>query len=169
MKMIETERLQLKLISTDDASFILELYNTPTFIHHIGDKNIRSIEDAENYIKEKFIPQAEKHHFGNYVIIRKEDQKSIGAVGIYVREGMEIPDIGFAFLPEFVKKGYAYESASKLISVAFNEFNLKKISAFTTKDNISSQNLIQKIGLKYQETKVLPGFEEEMRYYLLEK
>ena len=82
---------------------------------------------------------------------------------------MEIPDIGFAFLPEFVKKGYAYESASKLISVAFNEFNLKKISAFTTEDNFSSQNLIQKIGLKYQETKVLPGFEEEMRYYLLEK
>ena len=165
----ETERLTLNPMSIDDAELIFELYNSPNFIKYIGDRNIKTLEDAEDYIKNKFLPQIERLGYGNYLITRKEDGKKIGGVGIFERDGLEVHDIGFSFLPEFEGKGYGFESASKLLEIGFKEFGLKKISAITTKENISSQKLIEKLGLKFQKTVRLPDDEEELLYYEMEK
>lgn len=164
-KRLETERLILNLVKIEDAAFILELYNSPNFIKFIGDRNLRTVDDAENYIKEKFLPHVEKHGFGSFVIIRKSDNKKIGNIGIYVRDGLDAPDIGFSFLPEFERKGYGFEASKKLMEVAFSEFGLKKISAITTKENIASQKLIEKLGLKYHSIVHLPDDPEDLLYY----
>ncbi len=162
---LETVRLILQPVIMEDAEFILELYNSPNFIKFIGDRNLRTVEDAENYIKEKFLPHVEKHGFGSFVIFRKSDNKKIGNVGIYVRDGLNAPDIGFSFLPEFEGKGYGFEASNKLMEIAFSEFGLKKISAITTKENIASQNLIEKLGLKYLKIVQLPDDPEDLLYY----
>lgn len=162
---LETERLTMRPISSDDAEFILELYNSPKFIEFIGDRNIKNTEDASSYIIQKFLPQYEKLGFGNYLITRKSDEKKIGAVGIFEREGLDVHDIGFSFLPEFEGNGYGFESASKLLETVIQEFNLKKISAITTKTNFSSQKLIEKLGLKYKKIVTLPGDDVELLYY----
>ena len=162
---LETERLILQPVKMEDAEFILELYNSPNFIKFIGDRNLRTVEDAENYIKEKFLPHVEKHGFGSYVIVTKSDTKKIGNVGIYVRDGLDAPDIGFSFLPEFERKGYGFEASKKLMEIAFSEFGLKKISAITTKENIASQKLIEKLGLKYLKIVQLPDDPEDLLYY----
>ena len=162
---LETERLILQPVKMEDAAFILELYNSPNFIKFIGDRNLRSVEDAENYIKEKFLPHVEKHGFGSFVILRKSDHVKIGNVGIYMRDGLNAPDIGFSFLPEFEGKGYGFEASKKLMEIAFSEFDLKKISAITTKENIASQKLIEKLGLKFQSIVKLPDDPEDLLYY----
>ena len=162
---LETERLILQPVKMEDAAFILELYNSPNFIKFIGDRNLRSVEDAENYIKEKFLPHVEKHGFGSFVILRKSDNRKIGNVGIYMRDGLNAPDIGFSFLPEFEGKGYGFEASKKLMEIAFSEFDLKKISAITTKENIASQKLIKKLGLKFQSIIRLPDDPEDLLYY----
>lgn len=164
-KAFETERLTLTPVSTDDAELIFRLYNEPKFIEFIGDKNIRSVEDAERYIKEKFHPHIEQFGFGNYVIIRKNDGMKLGTVGIFGREGLEVHDIGFALLPEFENGGYAFEAAQKLFEAAFSEFGLKKISAITTRGNLKSQKLIAKLGMKFVKNVRLPGDGEELRYF----
>lgn len=166
---LETERLLLQPMSKSDAPFILELYNSPKFIQFIGDRNLRTIEDAENYIAEKFLPQMERLGYGNYLIVRKSDNSKVGAVGIFHRDGLEVNDIGFSFLEEFQGKGYGFESASKLLEVAFTEFGLEKISAITSKENVASQSLIQKLGLNYLKTVRLPDDEEELLYYEIEE
>ena len=165
MKNYDTERLILKPASLDDADFFLELYNMPKFIQFIGDRNMRTKEDAENYIQNRFLPQLERLGFGNYVVILKENQKKIGAVGIFEREGLEVLDIGFSFFEKFEGKGYAYESATKIKEIAKEEFNISKLSAITSKDNFSSQKLIQKLGLKFQKYVTLPDETEELIYY----
>ncbi len=165
MKTFETERLIMKLTDLDDAEFFLELYNLPSFIKHIGDRNLRTKEDAENYISNRFLPQIEKLGFGNYVVIHKELNKKIGAVGVFVREGIEVPDIGFSFLPDFEGKGFAYESALKLMEISLTHFGLKKISAMTSDENVSSQKLIERLGLKFQKYVIFPDDNEELRYY----
>ena len=167
--MITTDRLNLRLASMEDAPFFLELYNTPTFIQFIGDKNLRSLEDARSYVQNRFLPQIERLGYGNYLIIRKEDGAKIGSVGIFEREGLDVQDIGFSFLEEFQGKGYGYEAASKLLETAFNDFGCSKISAITSKENIASQSLIQKLGLKYLKTVQLPDDPEELLYYEIEK
>lgn len=162
---VETERLTIRAISSEDAEFILELYNSPKFIEFIGDRNIRTTKDAEQYITEKFLPQYELLGFGNYLIIRKADSYKIGSVGIFERDGLDVHDIGFSFLPEFEGNGYGFESASKLLETIIQEFSLKKISAITTKTNFSSQKLIEKLGLKYKKIVTLPGDDLELLYY----
>ncbi len=165
MNRYETERLILKICELSDAEFFHKLYNTPKFIEYIGDRNIRSIQDAEIYIRNYFLPQIERLGFGNYVVIHKETKQKIGAVGIFERFEFKVPDIGFSFLPEFEGKGYAYESAFKIKEIADQEFKVKKISAFTSKENFSSQKLIERLGLTYQKMITIPGDEQELMYY----
>ena len=167
--MITTDRLNLKLASMEDAPFFLELYNTPTFIQFIGDKNLRSLEDARSYVQNRFLPQIERLGYGNYLIIRKEDGAKIGSVGIFEREGLDVQDIGFSFLEEFQGKGYGYEAASKLLETAFTDFGFTKISAITSKENIASQNLIKKLGLTYRKMVQLPGEDVELLYFEIDK
>ncbi|MBW7675367.1 GNAT family N-acetyltransferase [Chryseobacterium chendengshani] len=161
----ETERLIIRPMSTDDADLILELYNMPNFIKFIGNRNIKTLSDAENYIKEKFLPQFEKSGFGNYLIVLKEGNQKIGGVGIFEREGLDITDIGFSVLERFEGKGYMYEAAQKIKSIGMDDFGLTKISAITTKDNFSSQKLIEKLGLKFQKYVTLPNEDAELMYY----
>ena len=165
MENYETERLILKPAALEDADFFLKLYNLPTFIRFIGDRNLRTKEDAETYIRNRFRPQIEQLGFGNYVVIHKELNEKIGAVGVFVREGIDVPDIGFSFLPEFEGKGYAHESAVNLMEIVKTDFGIEKISAMTSDQNISSQKLIERLGLQFKKYVIFPDDNEELRYY----
>ena len=99
----------------------------------------------------------------------KQRNQKIGTCGLYDREGLEGIDIGFAFLPEYEKKGFAFESSNKLVEVAFSEFGIDTISAITIKDNISSQKLLERLGLKLIGTTKIPNDDEELLLYKIEK
>ncbi len=164
-KSFETERLILEPTSPKDASFIYELLNSPKWKKYIGDRNVNSVEDARVYIDTKMQPQLEKLGYSNYTVIRKTDHKKIGTCGLYDREGVEGVDIGFAFLPQYEKKGYALEAANKLKEISINEFGLVQISAITTKDNVSSQKLLEKLGLKFSKIVTMPNDNQEFLLY----
>jgi RimJ/RimL family protein N-acetyltransferase len=166
-KSFETERLRIILTTEIDASFILELLNTPKWIKFIGDRNVHSVDDAKEYIQQKMLPQLEKLGYGNYTVIRKLDGEKIGTCGLYDREGLEGIDIGFAFLSQFEKQGYAFESVSKLLEVAIHDFKINKISAITIKTNVDSQKLLTKIGLTFKEYIRIPNDDEELMLYTL--
>lgn len=166
---LETERLSLQPMQIEDADLILELYNSPHFIEFIGDRNLKSIADAEYYIQSKFLPQFERLGYGNFLIKLKDDGTKIGGVGIFQREGITVHDIGFSFLPEFEGKGYGFEAASELMKTAFNQWDLEKLSAMTSKENIASQKLILKLGFQYQSMARLPDKDEDLLYYEIEK
>ena len=165
LRTFETERLTLKIANLQDAEFFLKLYNEPKFIQFIGNRNLKTFKDAEHYINEKFQPQFEKMGFGNYVMTQKSDNVKIGAVGIFVREGFEIPDIGFSILEEFQNLGYAFEAANALKKIIINQFKFEKLSAMTTEDNFYSQKLIEKLGLKYIKMVEFPDNGELLKYY----
>lgn len=148
----DTDRLILKPTDVTDASFILELYNTPKWLQFIGDRNIHSEADAATYIQEKMLPQFLRLGFGNYTIIEKESNIKIGLCGLYDREGIEGIDLGFAFLPNFEGKGYGFECARRLIEASKEDFDLKELCAITNEDNESSQKLLLKLGFVYNKT-----------------
>lgn len=166
-KQYKTERLTITPTSINDAKFILELLNTPQWIKNIGDRNVRTIHDAKDYISTKMLPQLNKVGYSNNTVVRKLDNKKIGTCGLYLRDGLENVDIGFAFLPEFQNQGYAYESSKKLIEIAFSEFKIKKLNAITTKENIVSQKLIKKLGFNYLKVINIPNDEEKLLLYEL--
>ncbi len=163
----ETERLILRPTSLEDAAFIFELLNTPQWLQFIGDRNVRSVADAEAYIKSRMMSQLARLGYGNYTVIRKEDGAKLGTCGLYDREGLDGIDIGYAFLPQFAKQGYAYEAASKVKAAASDCFGIQHLCAITAKENTSSQKLLDKLGLQYTKLVKLPDEGTELLYYTL--
>jgi ribosomal-protein-alanine N-acetyltransferase len=167
LKTFETDRLILKPTTLADAEFIRSLYNSPKWIKFIGDRQLNTVKDAENYIQTKLMPQMERLGYGTYTIIRKSDGEKVGSCGLYDREGVNGIDIGFALLPDFEKKGYAFESVNYLKEIGFSDFKLKQISGITSKKNKASQDLLMKIGLKFEKTIILRNETEEILLYTL--
>jgi len=149
----------------EDGPFIFQLLNSENWIKYIGDRNVKNEEQAREYIKNKIFPQLKKFGYSNNTVIRKSDLAKIGSCGIYHREGMDNPDLGFAFLPQFERQGYGTESAKKVLEIGTDEFLLKQIDAITTKNNIPSQKLLVKLGFELMGDINLPNDPEELFLY----
>lgn len=163
----ETERLQLKPTNNEDAQFLIELLNTPKWLLYIGDRNVKTTDEALAYVAQKVSPQFQQLGFGSYTVIRKSDEVKMGTCGLYKREGIDGIDIGFAFLPQYEKMGYAFESAQKLLTVAQQIFKIDALFAITIKENKDSQQLIEKLGLRFQKIIRIPNDEEDLLLYKL--
>ena len=150
MKILETERLILRQLTTDDAEFILELLNDPSFIRNIGDRNVRTSEDACSYILNGPVASYAKNGFGLYLVLLKETQEPIGMCGLIKREGLEDVDIGYALLPRYWSKGYAVEAARATKEYGKDVIGLKRIVAIVDPVNEDSIRVLEKIGLHYE-------------------
>ena len=165
MNILETARLVLRRLTLDDAAFILELLNEKGFIQNIGDKGVRTLEDACDYIQTG--PQAsyKEYGFGLYRVDLKETGEPIGICGLLQRDTLEHPDIGFAFLERFWGNGYAYESASAVLEWGRNELGLDRIDAIVSTGNQASIHLLEKIGLQFESLVVLTNGEPEVKLF----
>ena len=150
MKILETERLLLEQVSNDDARFILALLNEPSFIRNIGDRGVRSPDDARDYITNKLVSSYERFGFGMYLVILKTSGAPIGLCGLVKRDGLGDVDIGTAFLPEYWSKGYATEAALVVKEYAKNTIGLKRLVAITDPENLGSIRVLEKIGLEFE-------------------
>ena len=164
MKILETERLVLREVNGDDAEFVLDLLNQPSFKKFIGDRGVRTVEQAREYIETRFTRSYRDNGFGLYLVELKQkaDDDSctplnsrvsartpIGICGFIKRDSLPDADIGFALLPQYEKKGYAFESAEAVMRYGKETLHLARVLAITTLDNESSGSLLQKIGFTF--------------------
>ena len=150
MKVLETDRLILRHLNADDDEFIYELVNDPSFIRYIGDKGVRTLDDARNYIFSGPVAMYERLGYGLYATELKDGHVPIGMCGILKRDTLPHPDIGFAFLPAYWKQGYAFESAAAVLKYAREVLGIDQVLAITTPDNEASGKLLEKIGLRFE-------------------
>jgi RimJ/RimL family protein N-acetyltransferase len=150
VKVLETARLALRWLETNDADFILQLVNEPSWLRFIGDKGIRTVEDARNYIAEGPVAMYRQLGFGLYLVERKESGEPIGICGLIKRDALEDVDLGFAFLPAFWGKGYAFESAAAVMDYGQRTFALPRLLAITSQDNEVSARLLEKLGFHFE-------------------
>lgn len=163
---LETERLTISEMTISDASFLLELLNEPDYIKFIGDKNVRSIADAEKHISEKYLPYYQKEGVAFYLVTLKSDNTPIGICGLVDREGLDCTDIGYALLSKYEGKGYAFEATKSMLDFAQNNLKLNPIAAITTIDNIKSSNLLEKLGMKFVKEIFIPNDPEKLRLFV---
>jgi RimJ/RimL family protein N-acetyltransferase len=165
---IETDRLYLRHLTNDVAPFILELLNDPSFIQNIGDRNVRSIPDAEAYILKGPVASYEKNGFGLDLVILKETGESMGICGLIKRDTLDDVDIGYAFLPKFWSKGYAVESAIAVKEYGQKVHGLKRIVAITLPENKGSIRVLERIGLTFEKMIKLDGDNDELMLFAIE-
>ncbi|MFV0572225.1 MAG: GNAT family N-acetyltransferase [Xanthomarina gelatinilytica] len=164
----ETNRLIISKLTLEDASFILELTNTPHFIKYVGNKNLKTLEDAKNYLKEGTLKSYKNFGFGFYKLqLKQEQNKTIGTCGLVKREQLDHVDIGFAMLPGYEGKGFGLEASKEILKLAKNTFKLTRILAITLPTNSNSIKLLGKLGLSY-EKRVKP-FEDDEELLLFAK
>ncbi|CAH2466343.1 MULTISPECIES: GNAT family N-acetyltransferase [Bacillus] len=163
MIVLETERLTLRWLDIKDAPFILELVNDPAWIQFIGDKEVRNLKDATNYILNGPVDMYNKVGFGLYLVERKEDLTPLGMCGLIKRDSLEDIDIGFAFLEKFRSKGYGYESAAAVMEYGVQKLGMKRIVAITSIDNTVSGKLLEKVGLRFE--KIISDSEEDLKLF----
>lgn len=168
MKVLETERLIVRHLATEDAEFILQLLNEPSWLRFIGDKGIRTIEGARDYILKGPVEMYSRLGFGLYLVELKEEGVSIGICGLIKRDSLESVDIGFAFLPKFWGRGYAYESASAVIEYGRKTFGLTRLVAITSTDNYVSGRLLEKLGFNFERMIKLAGDSEEIKLFAVD-
>lgn len=152
MLILETERLILRKFVLADAPFILELLNTPTWLQFIGDKGVKNLEDAENYLKNGSLKSYEENGFGFYLVAEKLTNKAIGMCGFIKRQELEDVDLGFAFLPDFIGKGFGYEIAQSTLEFGKEVLKLGRIIAIVNPRNAASNALLQKLGFVFEKT-----------------
>jgi ribosomal-protein-alanine N-acetyltransferase len=151
MNNLETERLVLRPFNLGDASFVLELVNSPGWLQFIGDRNIHSIADAEHYLTNNHIKNYNLKGFGYWVIFRKEELKiPIGICGLLKRDELEHIDIGYALLPQFEGLGYATEAAQGVLTFGFKTLKANRILAISTMENLGSTKVLEKIGMELE-------------------
>ena len=167
-KVLETERLIIRKLNVDDAAFIFELVNDPDWLRFIGDRGVRTLEDAGKYILNGPMAMYERVGFGLYLVELKSNGTPIGMCGLIKREGLDDVDIGFAYLPQFRAQGYAYEAASAVLAYGRREFGLKRIVAITSVDNERSIQLLEKLGFAFEKLIKLPGDDEELKLFAID-
>jgi RimJ/RimL family protein N-acetyltransferase len=150
MKVLETERLILRWLTVEDDEFILELLNDPSWLRFIGDRGVKTLADARGYISKTLIAMYERLGFGLYLTELKDEGVPIGICGLIKRDSLEDVDIGFAFLPKYRRKGFAYESASAVVEYGKRTFGLNRIVAITSPDNYGSARVLEKLGLHFE-------------------
>lgn len=148
MKVLETKRLVLRRTTDVDAEFMKTLMNTPGFIENIGDRKIKTLDDAKKHIAEKYTASYKANGYGLYMVELK-DKTPIGTCGLVKRSPDEDPDIGFAYIPESWGKGYAIEAALGVLDYAKNVLKLKRVLGVTIPSNIGSIKTLEKAGLKF--------------------
>ncbi|TQV87916.1 GNAT family N-acetyltransferase [Aliikangiella coralliicola] len=166
MALIETDRLALREFNLDDADFILKLVNEPSWIKNIGDKNVHTIADAQNYLLQGPIKSYQDNGFGLYMAELKLKGTPVGMCGLVKRDGLENPDIGFAMMPEFWGMGLASEAARAVLVHAKETQKIERVLGITSLENSSSMRVLEKAGLKFDKMISLPGYSEPSRLFI---
>lgn len=163
---LETGRLLLREFTADDAAFVLRLVNEPAFLRYIGDRGVRTLDDARSYIADGPVASYARHGHGLMRVVRKDDGVEVGMCGVLKRDTLPDPDIGFSFFPEYWSQGYALESARAVMHHARATLGLGRILAVTTVDNEPSMRLLGRLGFRFE--RMVSLWSEELRLFVSE-
>ncbi len=165
MTIVQTDRLNIRRLTLEDAPFILNLLNQPSFLRYIGDKGVRNLEDAARYIETGPLASYQRFGFGQFLVELKKSGVPIGMCGLLKRDSLPDVDLGFAFLPEYWSQGFAREAATAVMNYGREDLRLRRIVAITSPDNDASMKLLGKLGLRFEQMIKLSEDQDEVRLF----
>ncbi|MEH6675893.1 GNAT family N-acetyltransferase [Phenylobacterium sp.] len=162
---LETARLRLRAAEAGDAAFVLELLNAPGFVQGIGDRGVRTLDEARAYVETRIVSSYRDHGFGMWVVTPKDDAEPLGLAGLVKREVLPHVDVGYAFLERAWGQGYAQEAAAAVLAYGHGSLGLETIAAIVNPENLASRRVLEKIGLRFIDVRQLDGWDQPSAYY----
>jgi RimJ/RimL family protein N-acetyltransferase len=162
---LETARLVLRRFDFDDAPFVVALLNEPSFIQNIGDRGVRTIEDAHRYLRDGPMGMYQRFGFGLWHASRKSDGAAVGMCGLLRRDNLPDADIGYAYLPAYWGGGLAFEAAAATLQHAVRKFGLRRVIGVVSAGNVGSIRVLEKLGMRFERMYSMHPGEPDVRLY----
>lgn len=162
---LSTERLTIRPFTLDDDAFVLALLNDPDWLRYIGDRGVRTREDARRQITDKYLASYTRDGVGLMAVTLHDQPAAIGMCGLIKREGLADVDIGFAFLPAYRAHGYAREAAEAVLAYGRDTLKIQRVVAITLPENVASIRLLEKIGLRFESHVQIPNDDATLALY----
>ena len=152
---IQSQRLTLTELTLADAPMVLALLNQPDFIRNIADRQVRTVEQAEQYLLQGPLASYRQHGFGMWLVRRNEDKQAIGLCGLLQRDFLPVPDLGYAVFQAFSGQGYTSEAAAAVLGYAREQLGLTQLCAIVAPANQASIRVLHKCGFQSQPSAAL--------------
>ena len=165
---LKTERLSMRWLKPGDEPLLLAVWNDPAFVHNVGDRGVRTTAEASEALTNGPLKLYADYGYGPYRVALDRDDEAIGICGLFKRENLDDPDIGFALLPDYCGKGLAFEAAAAVAKHAREGLGLKRMTAIVSPQNIASIGLIEKLGLQFERFLTMPGEDKEICIYSID-
>jgi len=162
---LTTDRLRLRWLTEDDATLLLAIWNDPDFIRHVGDRGIRTPTEARQAMRDGILKLYADFGYGPYLVESLNDGSPMGICGLFKRENLDYPDIGYSLLPGFRGRGYAFEAACAVLTHARDYLGLQQLKAIVSQANSRSVRLLDKLGMRAEGTLRMPGEDEAVALY----
>ena len=162
-----TERLELRWLTEEDAGLMLAIWNDPGFVRNVGDRGIRTPAAALAAIREGILALYRSLGYGPYRVAPRGSGPAMGICGLFKREQLEHPDIGYSLLPDYRGQGFALEAARAVVSQARDRLGLERLNAIVAPTNGASIRLLEKLGMQEQGAVRMPGEDEDIALYSL--
>ncbi len=164
---LDTPRLRLRRFTIDDAPFVLQLLNEPSFLEHIGDRGVHSLDEAEAYIRNGPLAMYDALGFGLWVV-EDLDGTVVGMCGLLKRHTLDDVDIGYALFPEQWGRGYATEAVRAVLAYAKATLGLNRVVAIVSPGNAASIAVLGKVGMRFERVVRLADDADELALYAAE-
>ena len=165
---LETARLVLREFTPGDDAFLLRLLNEPSWLRFIGDRGVRTLEDARRYVDDGPRASQARNGFALWCVVPKGTGEPVGMCGLIRRDTLPGPDVGFAFLPEAWGKGFAVESAAAVLARARDVLGIPRVLAITDPENTASIRVLERIGMEREGSVRMPGEELDLALYAMD-
>jgi len=165
---LNTERLELRWLTPDDAPMMLAVWNDPAFMRYVADRGVRTLEQARAALEAGPLRLYAEYGYGPFRVRRRVDDTDMGICGLFRREGLDEPDIGFAILPEFCGRGFAFEASVAVLHHARDALELPCVTAIVSPQNDASIGLLEKLGLQYERPIRMPADDHDVSLYRIE-
>lgn len=158
---LETDRLVLRHVVPSDDGFLFALMNEPAYHQNIGDRGIRTLADARAYIEKRFTSRYAELGYGLYLVELKVDHTAVGVSGFVKRDFLPHPDIGFAFLQKFWRRGYGFEAGAAVMNYGKTALGFERVYGVTAPANVGSIRLLEKLGLRFEKRFRMPEHQDD--------
>ena len=165
---LNTERLELRWLTPDDAPLMLAVWNDSAFMHYVGDRGVRTVEQAGIALEAGLLKLYADYGYGPFRVMRREDGADLGICGLFRRDGLDEPDIGFAILPDYCRQGFALEASVAVLEHARDVLELSCVTAIVSPQNEASIGLLEKLGLHYERPMRMPGDDHDISFYRID-
>ena len=150
LPLFTTDRVVVAPLTLADDAFIVALLTDPDWLRYIGDRGVRTPDDARRYLETGPMASYAAHGFGLFRVSRRDTGVPIGICGLLRRATLPDVDIGFAFLPAYRGQGYAIETARATLAYARDTLGLDRIVAIVSPENAASIRVLETLGMRQE-------------------